>query len=134
MSSGTRQEVLGKLRRRYQSAGSEYRRKLIDQAVGLLGYHRKSAIRALSSKETEPKGRTNTGRPARYDVRTLTPWLKQIWQATDYACSRRLAATLPEWIFARREARGRNSFRASREGRGCSLSMLASARVPLRWR
>ena len=32
MSSGTRQEVLGKLRRRYQGAGAEHRRKLIDQA------------------------------------------------------------------------------------------------------
>ncbi len=98
MSSGTRQEVLGKLQRRYQGAGAEHRRKLIDQAVELLGYHRKSATRALSSVEVERMRRTNTGRPAQYDARTLTPWLKQIWQATDYACSRRLVAMLPEWI------------------------------------
>jgi hypothetical protein len=98
MSSGTRQEVLVKLRRRYQGAGAEHRRKLIDQAVELLGYHRKSAIRALSSVEAESGRRTNTGRPARYDARTLIPWLKLIWQATDYACNRRLAAMLPEWI------------------------------------
>ena len=90
--------MLGKLRRRYQGAGAEHRRKLIDQAVELLSYHQKSAIRALSSAEAEPGRRTNTGRPARYDARTLIPWLKPIWQATDYACSRRLAAMLPEWI------------------------------------
>jgi hypothetical protein len=28
----------------------------------------------------------------------LVPWLRQIWQATDYACGRRLVAMLPEWI------------------------------------
>jgi hypothetical protein len=89
MSSGTRQEVLRKLRRRYQGGGAEHRRKLIDQAVELLGYHRESAIRALSSAETEPGRRANTGRTAWYDARMLTPWLEQIWQATDYACSRR---------------------------------------------
>ena len=47
MSKGTRNEVLVKLRGRYHKAGLEHRRKLIDQAVELLGYHRKSAIRAL---------------------------------------------------------------------------------------
>jgi hypothetical protein len=47
MSQSTRREVLEKLRRRYQTAGAEHKRKLIDQAVALLGYHRKSAIRAL---------------------------------------------------------------------------------------
>ena len=64
MSSGTGQEVLGKLQRRYQGAGAEHRRKLIDQAVELLSYHRKSAIRALSSVEAKPGRRTNTGQPA----------------------------------------------------------------------
>jgi hypothetical protein len=37
MSKGTRKEVLGKLRGRYQKAGLEHRRKLIDKAVELLG-------------------------------------------------------------------------------------------------
>ena len=47
MSKLTRVEVLEKLRRRYGSAGAEHKRKLLDQAQELLGYHRKSAIRAL---------------------------------------------------------------------------------------
>ena len=47
MSQSTRIEVLKKLRRRYESAGQEHKRKLLDQAQELLGYHRKSAIRAL---------------------------------------------------------------------------------------
>lgn len=98
MSTGTREEVLGKLRRRYRGAGLLHRRKLIDQAVELLGYHRKSAIRALSAGVPGRKEGARAGRPAFYDPGVLTPWLRPIWQATDYACGRRLAAMLPEWI------------------------------------
>ena len=33
-----------------------------------------------------------------YEPSVLVPWLRPIWQATDYACGRRLVAMLPEWI------------------------------------
>jgi hypothetical protein len=98
MSQTTRKQVLNKLRRRYKSAGPEHKRKLLDQAQELLGYHRKSAIRALGAPEVEPVPRLITGRPLIYEPERLLPWLKPIWQATDYACGRRLAAMLPEWI------------------------------------
>jgi hypothetical protein len=39
-----------------------------------------------------------TGRPVEYAPSLLVPWLRPIWQATDYACGRRLVAMLPEWI------------------------------------
>jgi hypothetical protein len=41
MSKTTKNEVLEKLRRRYGTGGPEHRKKLIDQAVALIGYHRK---------------------------------------------------------------------------------------------
>ncbi|GEM_PF-4055687 len=44
MSQAIRQEALAKLRRRYETAGLEHKRKLIDQAVQLLGYYRKAAL------------------------------------------------------------------------------------------
>src|SRR5437868_2500768 len=48
--------------------GSKHRKRLIDQTVELMGYHRKSAIRALAAK-SQPKveipGRA--GRPKKYD-------------------------------------------------------------------
>jgi hypothetical protein len=94
----TRDEVLKKLRRRYQSAGAEHKRKLLDQAQELLGYHRKAAIRSLRAPTVEPAPRMISGRPVSYEPRVLLPWLRPIWQATDYACGRRLAAMLPEWI------------------------------------
>jgi hypothetical protein len=91
-------EVLNKLRRRYQSAGPEHKRKLLDQAQELLGYHRKSAIRALGGTAVVRGPRVITGRPIAYEPGKLLPWLRPIWQATDYACGRRLVAMLPEWI------------------------------------
>jgi hypothetical protein len=98
MSQKTRKEILERLRRRYRNAGLEHKAKLLDQAQDLLGYHRKSAIRAMSAAPVEPVAWINTGRPVSYDPKVLLPWLRPIWQATDYACGRRLVAMLPEWI------------------------------------
>jgi hypothetical protein len=100
MSLTTRKEVLKKLRRRYSSAGLEHKRKLLDEAQELLGYHRKAAIRALraSTIERGPRMRIITGRPVAYEPELLLPYLRPIWRAADYACGRRLVAMLPEWI------------------------------------
>src|SRR5437899_4514579 len=98
MSKPTRIELLRKLRRRYESAGAEHKRKLLDQAQELLGYHRKSAIRALRAPAVMRAAVILTGRPVQYEPELLVPWLRPIWQATDFACGRRLVAMLPEWI------------------------------------
>src|SRR5512140_2489862 len=99
MSKRTRIEVLKKLRRRYETAGAQYKRKLLDQAQELLGYHRKAAIRALRAAPVVQRGpRIITGRPLSYEPRLLLKWLRPIWVATDYACGKRLVAMLPEWV------------------------------------
>ena len=98
MNQTTRKQVLEKLRRRYETAGAEHKRKLLDQAVQLLGYHRKAAIRALR-QHPQPRGPVIlTGRPVQFEPSLLLPWLRPIWQATDFACGQRLVAMLPEWI------------------------------------
>lgn len=102
MSKQTRNEVLTKLRRRYERAGQEHKRKLLDQAQELLGYHRKSAIRALTKPEVVRAPRIQ-GRPREYNPGELLPWLRPIWQATDYACGKRLVAMLSEWVPAYEE-------------------------------
>lgn len=98
MSQTTRNEVLKKLRRRYLNAGREHKRKLLDQAQELLGYHRKAAIRSLRAPAIERGPRIITGRPRSYEPEILLPYLQPIWKATDYACGRRLVAMLPEWV------------------------------------
>jgi hypothetical protein len=100
MNRSTRSQVLEKLRRRYKTAGAEHKTKLLDQAVQLLGYHRKAAIRALRQAVVSSlRGPVVlNGRPVKYEPNLLLPWLRPIWQASDYACGRRLVAMLPEWI------------------------------------
>lgn len=98
MSQKTRKEVLAKMRGRYATAGKEFKRKLLDQAQELFGYHRKAAIRALRAPLIERGPRVVTGRPVEYEARVLLPWLRPIWEATDYACGVRLAAMMPEWL------------------------------------
>jgi hypothetical protein len=70
----------------------------LDQAQELLGYHRKSAIRALRAPAVVRGPRIVTGRPVTYEPGRLLRWLRPIWAATDYACGRRLVAMLPEWV------------------------------------
>jgi hypothetical protein len=98
MSPTTREDVLGKLRRRYENAGLKYKSKLLDQAQELLGYHRKAAIRSLRTVEVIRVPRIITGRPVTYEPGVLLPWLRPIWEATDYSCGVRLAAMMGEWI------------------------------------
>jgi hypothetical protein len=98
MSQTTRKEFLKKWRRRYLTAGPKHKGELLDQAQEVLGYHRKSAIRALRAPMIERGPWVITGRPVRYEPELLLPYLQPIWRATDYACGRRLVAMLPEWI------------------------------------
>jgi len=67
MSKLTREEVLMNLRWRYETAGQEHKRKLPDQAQEPLGYHRKSAIRALLQSRVVRGLAVLTGRPVTYE-------------------------------------------------------------------
>lgn len=99
MSTETKAEVLVRLRRRYATAGPLHKSKLLDQAVELLGYHRKAAIRALGAAGPAPRGPgLLVGRPRTYHPETLRPILKPIWFTAFQPCGQRLHALLPEWL------------------------------------
>jgi hypothetical protein len=132
MSQTTRKEIVERLRRRYRKAGREHKSKLLDQAQELLGYHRKSAVRALGAAEVEPVPWINAGRPVSYEPSVLLPWLRPIWQATDYACGRRLVAMLPEWIPAYEAHERRLPVEAREKLLGASARTLDRLLEPLR--
>jgi hypothetical protein len=102
MSQNTKFELMEKLRWRYATAGPGYRRILIDQAVELMGYHRKSAIRALRAKKGSAGKKSQTqsaiGRPRLYEPERLLPVLREIWLTGQQPCGRRLQAMMPEWV------------------------------------
>ena len=97
MSKETKDQVLVRLRRRYAWAGASHKTKLLNQAVELLGYHRKAAIRALRQPEVqEVTERVNLvlGRPRTYESASLLPILKPIWFSAFQPCGSRLHALL----------------------------------------
>jgi hypothetical protein len=100
MSLKTRQETLARLRHFYKSAGREHKSKLIQDAIDLLGYHRKAAIRALNVGPLKKKASAPAfiGRPREFSPEKLLPLLKPIWFAAFQPCGRRLHALLPEWL------------------------------------
>ena len=98
MSQKTRNEVLEKMCRRYKNGGLEHRKKLIDEAVELFGYHRKSAIRRLSAGPIRASVAPRAGRPRKYDADLLLPVLKSIWLSGQQPCGKRLVSMMPEWV------------------------------------
>lgn len=111
MSQNTKLELMERLRWRYVTAGPGYRRILIDQAVELMGYHRKSAIRALRAKKGSAGKKSQTksaiGRPRFYEPERLLPVLREIWLIGQQPCGRRLQAMMPEWVPAYEAYHGR---------------------------
>lgn len=99
MSQNTKSELMEKLRHRYETAGKIHRSRLIDQAVEMMGYHRKSAIRSLGRMPSSVVGRAGLiGRPRFYDPGLLLPTLKTIWLIGQQPCGKRLAAMMEEWV------------------------------------
>lgn len=98
MSVESRREVMVQLRARYGKAGPKYRVKLIDQAVELFAYHRKSAIRFLGAAPTAQRSRG--GRPPKYDAAAMLPALKAIWLSGQQPCGKRLVAMMADWVAA----------------------------------
>lgn len=102
MSQRTRKEVLERLRKSHRRAKTKWEKTVIvDQAISLLGYHRKAAIRALRAGPREPvarEGAARGGRPRLYEARELLPVLKEIWLTAQQPCGRRLVAALADWV------------------------------------
>lgn len=96
MNKQTKEQLLARLRRRCSTAGRKHKMKLIDEAVELLGYHRKAAIRALRARPPERRPAAQpVGRPRLFEPGALLPVLKPIWLAAYQPCGGRLAALLP---------------------------------------
>src|SRR6185503_8223055 len=92
---------------RYATAGLEYKGKLINEAVELFGYHRKSAIRALRRAQSKEGVFHVRGRSREYCPEQLLKPLKG-WQHCSPAASawyrrcrsgcRPMSRTIVSWI------------------------------------
>ena len=82
---------------RYGKASRAEKGQLLDEFIKVTGYHRKSAIRLLGSRGRPESGRKKLGRPRSYDGEMVGA-LKQVWEAADRICGKRLAPFMGELV------------------------------------
>jgi len=131
MSMGSRQEVVERLRRKYQTAGPGYRRNLINELCSVGGYERKYAIKLLNGKRPGPRGQRRGGSRPRYGAAELAV-IAAIWRWGDYPCGKRLVAMLPLWLPAYQQRHGVLAAALRRQLHHVSAPTLDRLLAPLR--
>lgn len=91
-------EYAASVRPHYRLASRQEKGRLLDEFCRVTERDRKVVIRLLRRRPKRARGRT--GRPRTYDSTTLRAPLEQVWEASDYLCSKRLAPFLPELVEA----------------------------------
>ena len=95
MSIGRIEEYLESKRWEYLTAGKREKGRILDEVCEALRYHRKAAIRTLRQKPGQERKRS--GRPRQYGSEVVSA-LRQVWEASDQLCGKRLAPFLPTLV------------------------------------
>lgn len=96
MTLGSVREYAAAMRHRYLGAGKREKTQLLNEFCTVTGYHRKAAVRLLG----RGPGKTDRRGPRpRYGL-PVAHALRQLWEAGDRLCSKRLAPFLPELMTA----------------------------------
>ena len=88
-------EYVEAVRERYWGASKREKSKILNEFVGVVGCHRKSAVRLLGRRS--PARRPNNGRRRVYKGEVVDV-LRVAWETTDHLCSKRLQPFLPELV------------------------------------
>ena len=111
-------EYAEELKRRYFRVTKEEKGKMLDEFTKVTGLHRKAAIRLLN-RPSQPGAGKRRGRPAMY--KTVMQPLRDIWEASDRLCSKRLRPFIPEMVKVLRQ-HGEQQIDASVEKQLCRMS------------
>jgi hypothetical protein len=84
------------VRPRYTRASKEEKGKILDEFTKVTGLHRKAAIRLLN-RVNHSMVRKRRGRPPKYGSEVAEA-LKEVWEASDRLCSKRLQPFIPEMV------------------------------------
>jgi len=87
------------LKVQYQKSSKKKKGKIIDELVKNIGYHRKHAIRILSTIQSRNLWRKSTFKRARVSsyLGIVKP-LKELWMTSNYLCADRLQPFIPELL------------------------------------
>ena len=119
------------LRPRYLKASKEEKSKMLDEFIKNTGFHRKAAIRLLNRASRLTSGKRR-GRKRKYGLEVAQA-LKQIWEATDRLCSKRLKPFMPEMVNVLRR-HGEQRIDADMEGQLSHISPSTIDRLLRPWR
>ena len=131
MTRGSIREYTEVVRGRYLKSKRKERGRVLDEFVQVTGYHRKAAIRLLNrnNSHVQRKGR---GRRRCYGNEVVDT-LRQVWEASDRLCSKRLKPFLGEMVRVMRQ-HGELSLSAGLEAQLCQMSPATIDRVLRPWR
>jgi len=107
------------LRPRYGKASKEEKRKMLDEFIQVTGFHRKAAIRLLNRVSRLTSGKRR-GRQRKYGSEVAEA-LKEVWEASDRLCSKRLRPFIPEMAMVLRR-HGEQRIDAFLEAQLCRIS------------
>jgi hypothetical protein len=112
-------EYLEAIHERYLRATKEEKGKILDEFTKVTGIHRKAAIRLLNRvlQQAAPKRR---GRQRQYDGAVVEK-LKDVWEASDRLCSKRLKPFMPE-IINRLRSHGELHINSDTQAKLCRMS------------
>ena len=107
------------LKTRYGKASKEEKSQMLDEFIQVTGFHRKAAIRLLNRVSRLTSGKRR-GRRRKYGPEVAGA-LKEIWEASDRLCSKRLKPFIPEMARVLRQ-HGEQRIDASLETQLCRIS------------
>lgn len=131
MTRASIQEYAEAIRRRYREGNKAEKGKILDEFTKVTGLHRKAAIRLLGNKSRKTIKRRR-GRKRYYGSEVISI-LREIWEASDRLCSKRLQPFIPEMIGVLRQ-HGELQVNISLESRLCQLSSATIDRLLKPWR
>jgi len=98
VSKQTRRELITALRERYRLSPKAAKGRILDEFVGVSGFHRKHAVRLLAMNSKSVSVSPSVGQCI-YDEATRQA-LILVWEAVDRICGKRLKAIIPDLLTA----------------------------------
>jgi len=92
----SKHELVGAQQERYRRASRADKTQILDEFVAATGYHRKHALRLFRAGPPAPRT-GHGGRPRRYDALVVGA-LREVAEASDWLCGKRLAPFLAELV------------------------------------
>ncbi len=103
ISTEAKLELVEVLRIQYRKSSKTEKTRILDQFIGVSGYHRKYAIRLLTNENSNRVNQSDSSKISHnrriYDE-AVKEALIALWEAADRICGKRLKSILPSLIDA----------------------------------